>query len=78
MSDKRIKTDIRVAPAIAATVADTARRLGVSRNAVHTMSVALFAAQMSPLLGTTRKRKAMLEQIERELKQLFDEAKGLA
>jgi hypothetical protein len=77
--DDRKKTDVRLAPPIAEAVEQISRTLGISKNAAHTMSVALFTAQMTPLLnGGTRTRRALLGRIERELTKMFIEAKKLA
>lgn len=77
--DDRKKTDVRLAEPIVEAVEMSSRRLGISKNAVHAISVGLFTAQMTPLLeGGTRKRVALLNKIERELGKLFEEARKLA
>lgn len=74
----RIKTDVRLTPAIAGAAEEMARVLGVPKNAVISFAIASMFLSYGALAPKGRKRLDLLESLERQVREAFAAAKHAA
>ena len=77
-NEERVKTDMRLTPAVAGAVEEMARALGVPKNAVISFAVAFLFVGFGSLGLKGRKRLDLLESLEKQLRDAFSEAKRAA
>ncbi len=75
----RVKTDVRVPPELAETVAKLSHALGVPQNAIYTLGAGFLAVQLAQMGGASAKsRDKLLDSLEETLKDLLKEARKVA
>ena len=75
---ERVKTDMRLPRVLIQHVEEMAELVGLPKNAFFTVAAAKLAAELSKQYAPGKKRKTMLQDLEKEVQRIFREAKKAA
>lgn len=72
---ERVKTDMRLPRILIQHVEEMALLVGLPKNAFFTIAAAKMAVELSKRYAPGRKRRSMLNSLEREVQRVFKEAR---
>lgn len=72
---ERVKTDMRLPRILIQHVEEMAPLVGLPKNAFFTIAAAKMAVELSKRYAPGRKRRSMLDSLEREIQKIFREAR---
>lgn len=73
--DERVKTDMRLPRVLIQHVEEMAPLVGLPKNAFFTVAAAKLAAELSRQYAPGRKRRKMLDDLEKTVQAIFKEAR---